>query len=156
MSYGRRKIFTDAREITLENVVEEVRKAVLVHDSNRNEINKLYDYYRGKTPILGKQKETRPEINHKEMLKIVLRILMGLLLSANPHSRIDFWKRSKPLLQLFRQKKKGFRAFLLEILFLEVTPRFELGNEGFADPCLTTWLCHRIEFCHYVQKQRTL
>ena len=28
---------------------------------------------------------------------------------------------------------------------LEVTPRFELGNEGFADPCLTTWLCHRIE-----------
>lgn len=75
MSYGRHKIFTDAREITLENVVEEVRKAVLIHDSNRNEINKLYDYYRGKTPILGKQKETRPEINHKEMLKIVLRIL---------------------------------------------------------------------------------
>ena len=59
MSYGRRKIFADAREITLENVVEEVRKAVLVHDSNRNEINKLYDYYRGKTPILTKQKETR-------------------------------------------------------------------------------------------------
>ena len=27
---------------------------------------------------------------------------------------------------------------------LEVTPRFELGNEGFADPCLTTWLCHHI------------
>ena len=65
MSYGRRKIFTDATEITIENVVEEVRKAVLVHDSNRNEINKLYDYYRGKTPILAKQKETRPEINHK-------------------------------------------------------------------------------------------
>ena len=30
-------------------------------------------------------------------------------------------------------------------VFLEVTPRFELGNEGFADPCLTTWLCHRME-----------
>ena len=27
---------------------------------------------------------------------------------------------------------------------MEVTPRFELGNEGFADPCLTTWLCHHI------------
>ncbi len=24
---------------------------------------------------------------------------------------------------------------------LEATPRFELGNQGFADPCLTTWLC---------------
>ncbi len=28
--------------------------------------------------------------------------------------------------------------------FLEVPPRFELGNEGFADLCLTTWLWHRI------------
>ena len=27
---------------------------------------------------------------------------------------------------------------------LEVTPGFEPGNEGFADPCLTTWLCHRM------------
>ena len=26
-----------------------------------------------------------------------------------------------------------------------MTPRFELGNEGFADTCLTTWLCHRME-----------
>lgn len=65
MSYGRRKIFTDATKITIENVVEEVRKAVLVHDSNRKEINKLYNYYKGKTSILGKEKETRPEINHK-------------------------------------------------------------------------------------------
>ena len=26
-----------------------------------------------------------------------------------------------------------------------MTPGFEPGNEGFADPCLTTWLCHRNE-----------
>ena len=32
-----------------------------------------------------------------------------------------------------------FREF-----WLEVTPGFEPGNEGFADPCLTTWLCHRM------------
>ena len=25
------------------------------------------------------------------------------------------------------------------LFFLEVPPRFELGNEGFADLCLTTW-----------------
>ncbi len=25
-------------------------------------------------------------------------------------------------------------------LFLEAPPRFELGNQGVADPCLTTWL----------------
>ena len=28
---------------------------------------------------------------------------------------------------------------------MEVTPGFEPGNQGFADPCLTTWLCHRME-----------
>ena len=28
---------------------------------------------------------------------------------------------------------------------MEVTPGFEPGNQGFADPCLTTWLCHRLE-----------
>ena len=27
---------------------------------------------------------------------------------------------------------------------LEVTPGFEPGNQGFADPCLTTWLCHHL------------
>ena len=42
--------------------------------------------------------------------------------------------------------------------FLEVTPGFEPGNQGFADPCLTTWLCHRlfIIICRVSQKaQRT-
>ena len=29
--------------------------------------------------------------------------------------------------------------------FLEVTPGFEPGNQGFADPRLTTWLCHHFE-----------
>ena len=65
MSYGRRRIFTDATEITSENVVEEVRKAALVHATNRAEIEKLYEYYRGKTAILSKKKEIREKINHK-------------------------------------------------------------------------------------------
>ena len=37
------------------------------------------------------------------------------------------------------------QTHLYRFVNMEVTPRFELGNEGFADPCLTTWLCHRIE-----------
>jgi hypothetical protein len=28
------------------------------------------------------------------------------------------------------------------VIFMEVTPGFEPGNESFADSCLTTWLCH--------------
>lgn len=65
MNYGRRIIYSDVTEITRENVVEEVRKAATIHDSNRNDIATLYDYYTGKTSILNKEKETRPEINHK-------------------------------------------------------------------------------------------
>ena len=37
------------------------------------------------------------------------------------------------------------QTHLYRFVNMEVTPRFELGNEGFADPCLTTWLCHRME-----------
>jgi hypothetical protein len=29
---------------------------------------------------------------------------------------------------------------------LKVAPRFELGDGGFADLCLTTWLCYRKAF----------
>ena len=50
---------------------------------------------------------------------------------------------SKPWKQLCR------RRFHLRHLYcwtlLEATPGFEPGNQGFADPCLTTWLCRRIE-----------
>lgn len=64
MSYGRREILTDAKQITSANVVEEVRKAAMTHAANRTEIQTLYDYYCGKTAILNKTKEIRPEINH--------------------------------------------------------------------------------------------
>ena len=37
------------------------------------------------------------------------------------------------------------QTHLYRFVNMEVTPRFELGNEGFADPCLTTWLCHHVE-----------
>ncbi len=63
--FGRKEIFTDEAEITRENVVQVLSKAVKVHSENQNEIQYLLDYYRGKTPILGKTKEIRENINHK-------------------------------------------------------------------------------------------
>jgi SPP1 family phage portal protein len=65
MSYGRRIIYSDAKEITAQNVVEEVRKAYLVHGANQSEIKKLHEIYRNKTDILNKVKEVRESINHK-------------------------------------------------------------------------------------------
>jgi SPP1 family phage portal protein len=65
MSYGRRVIYSDATEITVGNVVDEVRKAFLVHGRNQTEIKKLFEIYRGKTDILSKVKEVRENINHQ-------------------------------------------------------------------------------------------
>jgi hypothetical protein len=43
-----------------------------------------------------------------------------------------------------RGNRKAKTPRLRGLLF-EVPPRFELGNGGFADHCLTTWLWHRTE-----------
>lgn len=36
---------------------------------------------------------------------------------------------------------------------MEATPGFEPGDQGFADPCLTTWLC-RLKFNTSVLKNK--
>ena len=65
MSYGRLKIYSDAKVITAENVVDEVSRAYAVHSRNQADIKMLWDTYRGKTKIQAKVKEIREEINHK-------------------------------------------------------------------------------------------
>ena len=63
--YGRRVITTDATEITSANIVAELNEAFNKHTSNRSEIEYLWNYYRGKQPILGRKKTVRPEICNK-------------------------------------------------------------------------------------------
>ena len=60
--YGRRVITTDVEEITAENVVDVLRKAMGTHELNRGEMEYLWNYYRGKQPILAREKTVRPEI----------------------------------------------------------------------------------------------
>ena len=62
---GRREIVTDAEVIDASNVIDELVKAMKVHNLNRNEIQYLWNYYRGDQPILHKEKKIRPEINNK-------------------------------------------------------------------------------------------
>lgn len=62
---GRKQIFSSAEEITKENVLEELKKANKIHEENSKEISYLYDYYKGKQPILNRQKAVRPEICNK-------------------------------------------------------------------------------------------
>ena len=63
--FGRTQIYTDAATITADNVVAVLENALKVHSQNKSDIEYLWDYYRGKTPILDKIKEVRESINHK-------------------------------------------------------------------------------------------
>jgi len=63
--YGRRMITTDATEITGANIVSELNDAFNTHSLNRLEIDYLWNYYKGKQPILQREKAVRPEINNK-------------------------------------------------------------------------------------------
>lgn len=60
--YGRRVITTDTLTLTDENIVSEINKAFDTHSLNRGEIKYLWNYYRGKQPILQRTKKVRPEI----------------------------------------------------------------------------------------------
>ena len=68
--FGRRPIYTAAREITRENVMAELQAALNVHNINRGEIQFLWDYYKGKQPILDRKKEIRPDIDNKVVVNI--------------------------------------------------------------------------------------
>lgn len=63
--YGRRMIKSDETEVTVENVVAILNKALPYHWENRSEIQYLWYYYRGLQPILNREKQVRPEICNK-------------------------------------------------------------------------------------------
>ena len=63
--FGRRVIKTSVTNITSENVTDVLLKALSVHALNRSEIDYLWEYYKGKQPILNRQKEVRPEITNR-------------------------------------------------------------------------------------------
>ena len=62
--FGRRVIYTDAEQITRDNVLKVLQKALIVHWKNRSEINYLWHYYKGRQPVLGREKCIRPEIKN--------------------------------------------------------------------------------------------
>lgn len=60
--FGRDVLLHDEVELTNENIVEILDKMVSRHSKNRIDIQYLWDYYRGKQPILSREKKVRPEI----------------------------------------------------------------------------------------------
>ena len=60
--FGRRQICTNETSITKENIGRVLSSAYTTHLANRDEIEYLYNYYKGKQPVLERTKEIRPEI----------------------------------------------------------------------------------------------
>jgi len=63
--YGRRILISDEVEITRENILRVLDDVSSAHSANRSEIKYLWNYYKGKQPILERQKTVRPEICNK-------------------------------------------------------------------------------------------
>ena len=64
-SFGRQVIYTNETNITSANIVKELSKALSTHKQNADEIDYLYNYYKGNQPVLYRTKKVRPEINNK-------------------------------------------------------------------------------------------
>lgn len=65
MLFGRIKIFTPYEKVDSTNIVDVLTTSLVKHLTNVDDIEYLYNYYRGIQPILLRQKKVRPEINNK-------------------------------------------------------------------------------------------
>lgn len=73
--YGRIKIYTDAEEITKDNVVEIFESAYTLHQKNAIREDWLFAYERGKQDILKREKKSRPDINEKIVINRASQIV---------------------------------------------------------------------------------
>lgn len=60
---GRQPIYYD-EEVRPDTIAKIMTYATQIHGANAIQCNYLYDYYKGKQPILGKSNETNPNINN--------------------------------------------------------------------------------------------
>lgn len=63
--HGRRQIFVNENAITSANVIKVLNECLAVHLQNRNEEEYLYNYLRGKQPILERIKAVNAEITNR-------------------------------------------------------------------------------------------
>ena len=83
-SFGRSIIYSDETEINENNICAVLNAAIPEFDKNSQQIDYLYQYYKGNQPILGRIKDVRPEINNKivenranEIVSFKVGYLMG-------------------------------------------------------------------------------
>ena len=73
-NYGRQIIYTRQKQITKDNIVDELNKALVIHRQNAIEVEYLDRVYRGDQPILYRQKVNRPEVNNKIVVNLAYEL----------------------------------------------------------------------------------
>lgn len=74
-NFGRKIIKTNKSKINASNIVEELNKAIAIHNQNAIEINYLDRYYSGDQPILYRKKVNRPEVNNKLVVNLAYELV---------------------------------------------------------------------------------
>ena len=74
--FGRRQIFTSAKDVTKANVADVVENAYNTHSINRGEIEYLWNYYKGKQPSLYRHRELRDNLT-----KTIVENIANLIVS---------------------------------------------------------------------------
>ena len=74
-NFGRKIIKTNKSQINASNIVEELNKALVIHNQNATEINYLDRYYSGDQPILYRKKVNRPEVNNKLVVNLAYELV---------------------------------------------------------------------------------
>ena len=74
-NFGRKIIKTNKSQINASNIVEELNKALAIHNQNAIEVNYLARYYSGDQPILYRKKVNRPEVNNKLVVNLAYELV---------------------------------------------------------------------------------
>lgn len=130
--FGRKQIFCDKTNIDKTNILEVLGEAYAIHEQNRAEMLYLFEYVKGRQPILDRQKQIRPEINEKivdnmasEILEFKLGYEFGSPISYVQRARKDIKSRNalfsffKKLLTSDESKKEDLRVSAINEMMVE-------------------------------------
>lgn len=130
--FGRKQIFCDKTNIDKKNILEVLGEAYAIHEQNRAEMLYLFEYVKGRQPILDREKQIRPEINEKivdnmasEILEFKLGYEFGSTISYVQRARKDIKSRNalfsffKKLFTSDESKKEDLRVSAINEMMVE-------------------------------------
>lgn len=130
--FGRKQIFCDKTNIDKTNILEVLSDAYFIHEQNRAEMLYLFEYVKGRQPILNREKQIRPEINEKivdnmasEVLEFKLGYEFGSPISYVQRARKDIKSRNalfsffKKLFTSDESKKEDLRVSAINEMMVE-------------------------------------